>query len=434
MKDMLGRQRALTSDEALRVIFENLKPELPPPQTVRIEESYGRVLSADQVSPEDLPAFSRSTMDGYAVRAGDTFGASEGSPAYLDVRYDIPMGTEPGFTLEEGVTARIATGGMLPRGADAVLMLEDAQAVDERTIEALKAVAPGDNVIQRAEDVIKGETVLRRGHRIRPQDAAALAGIGIIEIPVYSRPVVSIISTGDEIVPADAPTPGAGRVRDINSYNLAGLVLSDGAEPVGRGIVKDEYGPIRDMFKAALESSDMVLVSGGSSVGARDMTAKVIDEAGAPGVLFHGVSMRPGKPLISGMVGAKPVFGLPGHPAAVTVCYERFIRPVLRVLCGELGTVSGSAKRTLKARMARSLSSQAGREEYVRVSLQTDGNEEGGEGGKGGKGGKGGLVAVPILGKSGLITTLVRAVGTVLIPFGSQGVQEGEEVEVELFD
>lgn len=423
MKDMLGRGGAVTPEEALTAIFNNLKPDLPPAETVPIDSSYGRVLSADIVSPEDMPAFSRSTMDGYAVRASDTFGATEGMPAYIEVPYDIPMGAEPGFKLDNGQAARIATGGMIPKGADAVLMLENAQAVDERTIECLKPVAPGDNVIERAEDVAEGETVLTKGRRLRPADVAAMAGLGITEVSVYLRPKVSIISTGDEIVPPGEPLKAA-HVRDMNSFNLTGLVSMDGGEPVNRGIVKDEYGLIKAVFEVALQNSEMVLISGGSSVGARDMTAKVIGEAGSPGVLFHGVSMKPGKPLIAGIVGSKkPVFGLPGHPAAVTVCYEKFIRPVLRLLSGESITEGSAARRTLRARMARSVSSQAGREEYVRVSLKkaVSPSEEG-------------LKAVPVLGKSGLITTLVRADGTVCIPLGVPGVDEGQEVEVELFD
>ncbi|MDI6889503.1 MAG: molybdopterin molybdotransferase MoeA [Thermodesulfovibrionales bacterium] len=414
---MLGREEVITVESALELIFSNLSPKLPPERSLKIDESYGRILSRDVFSPEDLPDFSRSTVDGFAVSASDTFGATEGMPAYLNIRYEILMGKEPDFELKKGEVAKIATGGMLPKGADAVVMLEHTQQIDEGMIEVVKPVAPGENVIQPGEDVKKGDCVLKKGHKMRPQDMGVLAGLGINDVWVYERQKGSIVSTGDEIVPPGRPVK-PGQVRDINSYNLAGLLLDAGAIPLIKGIFKDEYNIIRDVVEKSLRDSDIVLVSGGSSVGTKDVTAQVIDDLGRPGVLFHGVSLKPGKPLIGGIVNNIPIFGLPGHPAAVSVCFEIFIRPVLRALSGLSKVRFKMEKRTIKARIARNISSSPGREEHIGVYLE----ERGGE-----------IWAVPILGKSGLITTLIRADGTAVIPLRKLGVEEGEIVEVRLF-
>lgn len=412
MQDMLGRRRAVTPDEARRIISEHLTASPPPEEEARLEKSHKRVLSRDVVSPEDLPGFDRSTMDGYAVNARDTFGATEAMPLYLSVAHEVKMGEEPAFRLGRGEAARISTGGMIPRGADSVLMLEHAQPLGEDSIEAQRAVAPGENVIRRGEDAARGELLLMAGHRLRAQDVAVLSGLGIASLYVYKRPRVSIISTGDEVVAHDAPLR-PGFIRDMNSLNLSCLVESDGCVPILRGIYKDDYAVLRDAVGASLRESDVVLVSGGSSVGLRDVTARTIEDSGPPGVVFHGVSVKPGKPLIAGFSGGKPLFGLPGHPAAAAVCYEVFIRPVVGRLSGLKGGYATG--RTVEATLTRSVSSSPGREEYVRVSLKES---------------EGRLFATPVLGKSGLITTLVRADGTIKIPMGRAGAAEGENVEV----
>jgi molybdopterin molybdotransferase len=417
MKDMLGREEVITVERAIDLIFSNLSPDLPPGENLKIYESFGRILSEDLFSPEDLPNFSRSTVDGFAVSAADTFGSTEGMPSYLNVRYEIVMGKEPAFELQKGDIAKIATGGMLPKGADAVVMFEHTQQVDAGMIEVLKPVAPGENVIQAGEDVKKGACVLQKGHSLRPQDIGVLAGLGIKDIGVYEQPRVSIISTGDEIVPPDKPVR-PGQVRDINSYNLAGLVSDSGAIPIIEGIFNDDYEIIRDVVKKSVIDSDIVLISGGSSVGAKDVTARVIDDLGKPGVLFHGVSLKPGKPTIGGIINNVPIFGLPGHPAAVSVCFEIFIRPLIKTLSGVTKEGFDIDKRTIKARIARNISSSPGREEHIGVYLE----EREGE-----------IWAVPLLGKSGLITTLIKADGTAVIPLRKIGVQEGAIVEVRLF-
>jgi len=417
MRDMLGREELIAPEEALELLFKYISSKKPDETNINIEDSYGMIISKDIISPEDLPAFNRSTVDGFAVNSTDTFGATESLPSYLSIKAEILMGEEPEFKLKKGEAAKIATGGMLPEGTDSVVMFEHTQQVDDKMIEVVKPVAPGENVIKAGEDAKKDECVLKSGHRLRPQDIGALAGLGITVVRVYKKPRVSIISTGDEIAPADKPiTPG--QVRDINSYNLAGLVLNAEGVPIKRGIFSDKYDVIRDIVEKSLKKSDMILISGGSSVGTKDMTARVINDMGKPGVLFHGVSLKPGKPLIGGIVTDIPVFGLPGHPAAVNVCFEIFVKPVLENLSGLNEDRFDKERRTVMARIAKNISSSPGREEHIGVALEKRNGE---------------IWAVPILGKSGLITTLIKASGTAVIPLRKLGVQEGEIVEVRLF-
>jgi len=417
MKDMLGRDELITVDKALELLLQHAPFKIPEEFALPLEESYGYILSEDIISPEDLPSFSRTTVDGFAVNAADTFGATEGMPAYLNIKGEIKMGDRPQFVLNKGEAAKISTGGMLPQGADAALMFEHTQQVDEKMIEALRPVSPGEHVIQAGEDAKTGETILRKGRRLRPQDIGALAGLGIATVRVYKKPKVSIISTGDEIVPVDRPV-NPGQVRDINSYTLSGLISGAGGVPERTGIFKDEYEIIRNVVRDSLKDSQMVLISGGSSVGAKDMTAKIIDDLGEPGVLFHGVSLKPGKPTIGGIVNGIPIFGLPGHPAAVSVCFGLFIMPVLEILSGLAGPGFEKKKRTIMAKVTKNFSSSPGKEEHVGVKLE----EKNGE-----------IWASPLLGKSGLITTLTQADGTAVIPLRKTGVREGEFVEVRLF-
>jgi molybdopterin molybdotransferase len=422
MRDMLGRGEALSVQEALRLVSENLN-KVPKETLSGIEGSLGRVLSRDIVSSEDIPGYSRSTMDGFAVVSSDTFGAKETSPAYLNVRYEILMGEEPSLTLQSGEAAKISTGGMLPPGADAVLMLEHAQTIGGDgddfpfTIEALRPVAPGENVIRKGEDVKTDELVLKKGCRLRPQDLAVLASLGLTKIHVYNPLLVSVISTGDEIVAPNAPLK-PGQVRDCNSSLLAGLLLKEGAAPQLRGIVMDDFGLIKSAVERGLEESDMILISGGSSVGTRDMTSKVMSNLG--NVLFHSVAMKPGKPLIAGMLSGKPVFGLPGHPRAVAVCFDVFVRPALMRMSGQSETSCSELSdlsHTVSAKLSKAVRSFQGREENVCIALRKENGE---------------LWAEPLLGKSGLISTMVRADGSINIPTGKLGMDKGETVQVRL--
>lgn len=424
IKDMLGRAEALPPGEALErllkaashTISERLAEEQE--EEVAIEEAYGRVLAEELICPEELPPFSRSTVDGFAVPASNTFGATETNPAYLNIKGEILMAGAAGVVLEKGEAAKIPTGGMLPQGADAVVMLEHANQVDETLIEVLKPAAPGQNVIERGQDAKQGDIMLKRGSVLRPQDVAACAGVGITSLRVYKKPRVSIIVTGDEILPPSSGPLSPGFIRDINSYNLTGLLLKEAALPIMEGIFGDDYGVLKAALEAALAHSDMVLITGGSSVGQKDFTARLIGEKGT--VVFHGVSLKPGKPTIGGIIDNKPVFGLPGHPAAINVCFEVFIRPVLSLLRGVLPGVAPSvAGGTVSARLTKDISAGAGKTQYVRVSLfMKDGH----------------LWAEPILGPSGLITTLVKSDGAVVVPPNRPGLNKGEIVEVKIFN
>ena len=414
---MLGRENVVDAETALGMLIGNILNVKPREAQRKIEDALGMVSAYDIVSREDLPSFARSTVDGYAVRAEDTFGASEAMPAYLNLFQEILMSQKAEFLLPEDSASKIPTGGMLPENADAVVMFEHVQVIDRQMVEVLKPVAPSENVIQVGEDVKRGDIVIRQGQRLRPQDIGACAGIGVTELAVYERPLVSIISTGDEIVPADV-SPETGRVRDINSYVISGMVSESGGIPIKKGIFRDEYKVLRDAIETAMTDSEAIVLSGGTSVGTKDMVARIINDIGSPGVLFHGVSLKPGKPMIGGVIKGIPVFGLPGHPAAVSICFELFIRPVLHILSGLKEKWPQYSTRTVRARISKNISSSQGREEHVRVMLE----EREGE-----------LWAVPVLGKSGLITTLVRADGTIVIPLHTNGIVAGELVDVRLF-
>lgn len=411
---MFDKNYLLPSD-ALGRIMDVLADGLPPSEMMPIEECYGRVIAADIISPEDLPGFPRSTVDGYAVHAEDTFGSKETSPSYLYLKYEVLMGIAPDFELSRGFAAKIPTGGMLPAGADAVVMLEHVQSSSQNMVEILRSAAPGDNVIRQGEDIKEGVTVLTAGKMLMAQDIGALAGIGITRIEVFKKPELSFISTGDEIVTAESPLR-IGQVRDINSFTLAGLIMDHGGLLVKKGIFRDDYEVIKKAVEESLNDSDMVLISGGTSAGTKDMTAAIINDIGKPGVLFHGVSLKPGKPMIGGVVNGKPVLGLPGHPAATVVCFDVFIKPILDKLRG-LGNKKYYIK-SIKAKMAKSIASAAGREDHIRVYVDEK---------------EGTQLAVPVLGKSGLITTLVKADGVVVIPQAKLGLDAGEEVTVRLF-
>ncbi len=403
----------LTPPDALAKLFDHL-PAAIPAETIPIGDALDRVIAESPVARGPLPAFARSTMDGYAVRAADTFGASESLPAYLSVIGEAPMGRAPEFSLSQGRAAIIHTGGMLPPGADAVVMIERTQPARANEIEVLRPVAVGENVIQIGEDIKPGEALLPIGHRLRPQDLGGLAAVGITRVSVANRPRVSILATGDEVVPPDVE-PAPGQVRDVNTYTLAGLVTRAGGVPLPRGIAPDDFGTLYRAARSALEEADALALSAGSSVSVRDMTAAAIDKLGRPGVLVHGVSLKPGKPTILAVCSGKPVFGLPGNPVSAMVVADLFLTPTLWRM---QGLAQPPAQQSIRARLARNVASTPGRVDYVQVKLV----EREGE-----------VWAEPIFGKSNLIYTLVRADGLMIVPLDANGVQEGEIVEVRLF-
>ncbi len=383
-------------------------------EAVPLGEAAGRVLAADVASPEDLPPFRRSTVDGFAVRSRDTFAAGESSPALLEVVGEVAMGRPAGVEVRAGQTARIPTGGMLPEGADAVVMLEYSRAVDAATVELTRPAAPGSNVTQVGEDVARGQAVLPAGRRLRAQDVGLLAALGLSRVGVVRRPRVAILSTGNEVVAADR-TPAPGQVRDVNAHTLAALSQEAGATPLPLGLVADDPGLLREAVERGLAAADVVLVSGGSSVGAADWTLRTFMSFPGAELLVHGVAIRPGKPLILVRVGERALLGLPGHTVSAQVTFQLFARPLL------VERLLGAAEepgRRVRALLGRSVAATPGRETWVRVRLEEH---------------PAGLVAEPVLGSSGVISTLVNAHGLVGVPLGCEGLVAGTAVEVHLF-
>jgi molybdopterin molybdotransferase len=391
--------------EAVRVAV-NIAPATDA-ETVPVERSAGRVLAAPVAADTDIPGFDRSVVDGYAVRSSDTTGAGDAVPALLQSLGRVAMGTgNRKIIVRAGECAYIPTGGVLPEGTDAVVMVEYAEEAGD-TILIRKPVAHGENVLLRDEDFKFGEIVFRPGRRLTPQDAGVLAACGCAVVPVAKKPVVGIISTGNELVPVTA-LPGPGQVRDANASMLAAWLSEYGCIPRLYGIVKDEREAFEAVIARALPECDLVLLSGGSSKDDRDMTAGVI--AGKGEVLVHGIAIAPGKPTIIGRVANKPVFGLPGHPASAFVVLIAIVRPILDTMLG----LKKSLLRTVKGTLRENIPSQRGREEYVRVRVEN------------------GMVT-PLFGKSGLLNTLVKSDGLICIPAGYEGLEKGSEVEVILW-
>ena len=403
----------LPPSQALRVLLDRLEPQVEA-ETVAAYDSLGRVIAAEVLSAADLPAFPRSTMDGYSVRSDDTFGATESLPAFLDVVGDVAMGAKPSVTLDAGQAARAYTGGMLAVGADAVVMVEHTQPIDDRSIEVLRPVAPGENVNQVGEDIRAGDVVFHPGHEVRPQDVGGLMALGVDRVTVARRPRVAVVSTGDELVPPES-TPAPGQVRDVNTYTLSALIERAGGVPVRVGLVPDDFEKQRAAAVEGLARSDMLIFSAGSSVSVRDITAQVFASVGEPGVLVHGISFKPGKPTILALLDGKPAIGLPGNPVSAAVVFDMIAAPVVRAL---MGGSPAKWRPSVRAALARDVPSQTGRQDTVQVSLdELDGV----------------VTAEPVFGSSNLVYTMVRADGHVTVPIDRGGLYAGQEVEVTLY-
>jgi molybdopterin molybdotransferase len=406
--------KVLAPQEALRLLLA-----VKPVATERIAtvSGRGRVLAEDLSSAVDLPHFHRAAMDGYAVKAKDTFGASQSLPAYLKLAGVVEMGKEAAQPLAGGEAMRISTGGMMPPESDAVVMVEYTDETNAGLVEIHRSVSPWQNVIQIGDDIKKGEPVFQRGRRLRAHDIGALTGVGISTIPVHQRPRVALISTGDEIVDAD-DEPRPGQVRNINQHSLGGLIEESGGELRDLGVVRDDRSALGAAIGAALEWGDVVLLSGGSSMGAKDIALDTILSFPDSEFVFHGISIAPGKPTIYARACAKPILGLPGYPVSALVIFDLFGAPMIRRLGGENADALGRPAKTAKAKLKTNIASQIGRQDYVRVTLEGAPNE---------------LVATPLPSKSGAIFTLVKADGMVRIDMNQDGLEQGEEVEVILF-
>jgi len=376
-----------------------------------------RVLADELRSAVDLPHFHRAAMDGYAVIAKDTFGASQSLPAYLKLAGVVEMGKEAAQPLTPGTAMRISTGGMMPPHADSVVMVEYTDETDAGLVEIHRGVSPWQNVIQIGDDIKKGELVFPRGRRLRAHDLGALTGVGIASIPVFKKPRIALISTGDEIVDVESE-PRPGQVRNINQHSLAGLIEECGGELKDWGVIRDDRTALRDAIAGALEWSDLVLLSGGSSMGAKDIALETILSFPDAQFVFHGISIAPGKPTIFAKACGKPVLGLPGYPVSALVIFDLFAAPLIRRLGGENLDVLEKFSRSVRAVLKTNVASQIGREDYVRVVLERS---------------PAGLLAAPLPSKSGAIFTLVKADGMVRVDMNQDGLEQGEEVEVILF-
>ncbi|MEG1548723.1 MAG: molybdopterin-binding protein [Clostridia bacterium] len=395
--------------ETLDIIMAHFGARRMDEECVPLSEALDRSLARDVTASEFVPDFNRSTVDGYAVIAADTFGCAESTPALISCIGEVEMGQAPKGGIAAGECMYVPTGGELPRGADAMVMLEYVEDYGDM-LGILKSSPPGANVIFRGDDVAPGQIVYKAGKRLAAKDIGTLAALGCAQVYVRRKPRVAIIATGDELVPVESSASGA-TVRDVNSHELSAGVSAVGGEAWRLGIVEDDYARLVTAIGVAVQGADVVLISGGSSVGTRDATARAIADLGK--LLLHGVAMKPGKPTIIGEIDAKPVFGLPGHPMAAYFIFHIFVRPLIASLMGQ-----PSEDRCIMAALECAVPSNHGREECVPVRLRRTGD---------------GYTAVPVMGKSGLITTLCAADGYVRIPRDAEGVSCGDIVEVWLF-
>jgi molybdopterin molybdotransferase len=382
-----------------------------PAETVPLPAALHRVPAQPVTAPHALPGFARSTVDGYAVRAADTYGVSDGLPGYLQVSGAVLMGTEPDVTVGPGTVASMPTGGVLPAGADAVVMIEYTAEAMPGTIEVVRPAAPGDGVVRADEDAVPGAELVPAGRPLRAQDLGMLAAAGVTEVAVHGRPRVTVLSTGDEVVPPETAALRPGQVRDASAVALAALVADAGGEPVQGGIVPDDAAALDSALRAALGSSDLIVISAGSSVGARDETAGVVRDLGPPGIWCHGLAIRPGKPTLLAECAGVPIIGLPGNPRSALVIFRLLGIPLVRLVGG---CTVPPPEPVVRARLARDLASATGRLDVVQVRVQ-DG------------------VATPLFGLSALLSVLTAADGFVVVPEEATGLDAGTEVEVTLY-
>lgn len=394
--------------EKMEYHFEDVKLQA---DTISVLEAVGRTAAEDVLSQYNIPDFNRSTVDGYAIVASDTFGVTDSIPVFLDVIGQVDMGKTAGIVIKKGQAAYVPTGGMVPTGADAMIMIEHIEEMDHKTIAAYSSTAPGENVIKIGDDIRVGERLIHKGKLIRPQDIGALTAAGIKQINVFERPRVAVISTGDEVADPFGEIQ-LGEIRDINTYTLAAMLEEMGAVVTIKEVIKDEYELLRAKVETALENNHIIIISGGSSVGTKDVTAKVIDAMGEPGVFVHGMAVKPGKPTIVGKAKGRALFGLPGHPVSAVI--------VFKVLVGHfIASLMHRESLSLKIPAVCSVNvhSSPGKETFQMVELQQA---------------DAGYLAIPMHGKSGAITLVSRAMGFVRIPHNKEGIRKGETVMVEL--
>lgn len=413
--EKLNMFRKLVSfHEAKQILKRSFSPKPVGIEKVSLSKAHNRILAKDILSPIDVPPFDRSTVDGYAVKAADTFGADENHPITLKLCGHVTIGTPPSIVVEKDTTVETVTGAPLPKGADAVVMLEYA-IQRENNVSMHRPVSKGENVMKVGSDIKKEKTALKKGQTLSSREIGVLAALGLTQVEVYKRPKVAILSTGEEIVEPGKPLP-PGKIYDINAHTLSAAVLECGAEPINLGIISDNINQLKTALKKALDLADVIVTSGGVSVGPKDIVPEVLDTLGAPGIIVCGIAVKPGKPTTIAMINKKLVFSLPGHPTSSLLMFYLIVRPILLQITG----IHKKTPLTLKATAATKMFPAKGRRTFVMVSLTYNKSEK--------------LLASPVpLGLSGAITTLAKADGFVEIEEKKQFIDAGEEVTVYLF-
>jgi len=407
-------RRLMTLDEAKQIISKYSPSEPLGSEELSLLRAYNRVLAEDAIATLDIPPFNRSTVDGYAVRAQDTFGIEEDRPIKLKVCGTVTVGEKPKIKIDNGEAAEIVTGAPIPNGADAAVMLEDIERKNDQ-LYVYSAVAKDENVMKAGADIKKGETVVRKNQLLTSREIGALAAIGLAKVKVYVLPRVSIISTGAEVAKLGRKLP-AGKVYDINAYSLSTAVQESRGIPIYLGVFPDDLGKMRQVLAKALSSSDVVITSGGVSIGPKDVMPKVLNSLGKPGIIVHGIAIKPGKPVTVASVDGRLIFSLPGHPTSALLVFYLLVRPIIERLAGKKADETLQVKAVTSARMF----SAKGRRTFVMVKLKKDNST--------------GLMAEPVAaGLSGAITTLTNADGFVEIAENQQFVDAGEKVTVRLF-
>ena len=407
-------RKLLTLDQAKQVIEQHFSAEPLGVEEIPLLEAYDRVLAQNVTAALDIPPFNRSTVDGYAVKAEDTFGAEENKPVKLKVCGTVNAGETPRITVKQRTAVGIVTGASLPKGADAVVMLEDADQKDT-DIYIQSPVTRDENVMKAGTDIRKGETVLKKGRLLSSREIGVLAAVGLARAKVYALPRVAVLSTGAEITEPGKELPLA-KVYDINAYSLSAAVQESGGKPVYLGVFPDDMVEMQGILKKALASADVIVTSGGVSVGPKDIMPKTLDSLGKPGVIICGISIKPGKPATVASIGRKPVFSLPGHPASALLVFHLLVKPVIQSMAGRKADSTLKVNACASARMFPA----KGRRTFIMVKLKRE------------KSGR--LIAEPVpTGLSGAITTLAKADGFVEIPENQQFVDEDDEVVVHLF-
>lgn len=406
-------RKLLTLEEAKKAITTQLKSEPLGIEEIPLLEAFNRVLAEDVTSTLDIPPFNRSTVDGYAVKAEDTFGADEKTPVKLKIRGMVNVGEPPKVIVKRGEAAEIVTGAPVPKGADAAIMVEDTERT-EGELNVYGAVTKGENVMKKGTDIKKGETVLKAKQVLGSREIGVLAAVGTSEVRVYLVPKVAVLSTGAEVTePGRTLLPG--KIYDINAYSLSTAVLESGGKPIYAGVVPDDRVQLRKALKKALRSADILITSGGVSVGPKDIIPDTVSSLGKPGLIFSGIAAKPGKPATVALIDCKPVFSFPGHPTSALLMFHLLARPIIQQMSGR----PLQDAPTVKAKASNRMFAAKGRRTFIMVKLKRDKSDK--------------YVAEPVeTGASGAITTLAKADGFVEIPENQQFVDAEEEVIVTL--